>query len=142
MLAHTYRRNVGRENFVLFVKKNKNFKTALMISFTSLLIRFNELIRFRSQFFDWQAMSQCSLCVSKCIPLHQIMRLLTKMWRYTPIIKKNSGYSIFYKKKCIPLHHGQSFVKKCNGIHFIYTIIVLLELLEIVLHFLNILFSV
>ena len=56
--------------------------------------------------------------------------------------KKNSGYSIFYKKKCIPLHHGQSFVKKCNGIHFIYTIIVLLELLEIVLHFLNILFSV
>ena len=45
---------------------------------------------------------------------------------YTNNIKK---LWIFTLKQCIPLHHGQSFVKMSNGIDFMYkyTIIALLE---------------
>ena len=38
---------------------------------------FRQLIRCISQIFEWQTISQCSVFVSKCILLLQIIRLLT-----------------------------------------------------------------
>ena len=35
---------------------------------------------------------------------------------YTNNIKKHWVLTSF-KKKCVPLHHGQFLVKKCNGTH-------------------------
>ena len=33
---------------------------------------------------------------------------------------KTLGYQLFNEKKCIPLHFGESFLKMCNVIHFMY----------------------
>ena len=54
---------------------------------------------------------------------------------YTNNVKRHLVFNFFFLK-CISLYHGQSFVKKFSGIHFmyIYTIAVVLEVLEIVLH--------
>ena len=49
----------------------------LLALFLQYTFGFNKLIKCTSQFFEWQTISQCSVCVSKCMLLHQIIRLLT-----------------------------------------------------------------
>ena len=61
-------------NETLTIRANNlelKLRQKLLTVFLQYTICFKELRRCRSQNFDWQAMSQCSVGVSKCIPLHQ-----------------------------------------------------------------------